>query len=78
MSGYLFQSFVFISLLPSFTLGLMANLTVASATALAAGVWLVSVIGAYLLARAGRAGPAETLHRRLTYRSGRQPRDTRP
>lgn len=78
MSGYLFQSFVFISLLPSFTLGLMANLTLVGATALAAGVWLVSVIGAYLLARAGRAGPAETLHRRLTYRSGRQPRDTRP
>lgn len=68
LSGYLFQSVVFISLLPPFTLGLMQHLTITTATLLATGVWLLSVIGAYLLARGGMPGPAEAVHRRLTYR----------
>ncbi|MGJ3507821.1 DUF418 domain-containing protein [Enemella sp. A6] len=63
LSGYLFQSVVFFALLPPVTLGLAGRLGIATGSLLAAGVWFVSLIGAWLLARAGKRGPAETLHR---------------
>lgn len=34
----------------------------------AVGVWLVTVVAAHALERAGRRGPAEVLLRRLAYR----------
>lgn len=67
LSGYLFQSIVFIATLPTFTLGLIDRLTIATGTAYAAGVWAVSAVLAWLLDRAGKPGPAEWLHRRLAY-----------
>ncbi|MFV0451449.1 MAG: DUF418 domain-containing protein [Propioniciclava sp.] len=67
LSGYLFQSVVFLATLPAFTLGLIDHLTIATGTAYAAGVWAVSVGLAWLLDRRGDPGPAERLHRRLTY-----------
>lgn len=76
LSGYLFQSVCFLILLPGYTLGLAPKLGIATGSLLAAGVWLVSLIGAWLLARAGRRGPAEVLHRRLVY--GARPRAAAP
>jgi uncharacterized protein len=37
--------------------------------AFAVGVWLVTVVGAFAMDRAGWRGPAEVLLRRLTYRT---------
>lgn len=73
LSGYLFQSVVFIVILPPFALGLMPHLSLATATLVAFGVWSISVVGAYLLARKNIPGPAERLHRRLTYGAPRRP-----
>ncbi|MFC6433407.1 DUF418 domain-containing protein [Nocardiopsis tropica] len=39
-----------------------------SAVLVAFGTWLLTVLAAYLLDRAGRRGPAEVLLRTLTYR----------
>jgi uncharacterized protein len=67
LSCYLGQSVLFVALLPAWTLGLGAHLTVAEAALLAVGVWLVLLVAAVVSARAGYRGPAETLLRRLTY-----------
>jgi len=67
LSCYLAQSVAFAALLPAWTLGLGARLTVAQAALLAAAVWLVLVLVADASARSGYRGPAEVLLRRLTY-----------
>jgi uncharacterized protein len=67
LSCYLGQSVLFAALLPAWTLGLGARLTVAEAALLAVGVWLALLLAAAVSARAGYRGPAETLLRRLTY-----------
>ena len=70
LSGYLFQSVAWLILVPPFTLALAQR--AGSPTFVAAGcataVWIMSLIGADLMRRAGHRGPAETLLRRLTYR----------
>lgn len=68
LSCYLFQSVVFVALLMPYTLGLGGVLGSAEVALVALGTWLVSVLLADLLRRAGRRGPAEVLLRRLTYR----------
>ena len=74
LSCYLGQSVLFCAVLPAWTLGLGARLSVAQAALLAVGVWLVLLLTATASARAGDRGPAETLLRRLTYgRPGRAP-----
>jgi len=74
LSCYLGQSVLFCALLPAWTLGLGARLTVAQAASVAVGVWLVLLLVAMASARAGHRGPAEILLRRLTYgRRGRAP-----
>ncbi|MCI2238015.1 DUF418 domain-containing protein [Kineococcus sp. TRM81007] len=67
LSGYLGHSMVFAALLPASTLGLGAELGVAQASALAVVTWVLLLLGAVLLERAGARGPAEVLLRRLTY-----------
>jgi uncharacterized membrane protein YeiB len=67
LSCYLGQSVLFAALLPAWTLGLGAHLTVTEAALLAVGVWLVLLLVAVASARAGCRGPAETVLRRLTY-----------
>ncbi|MFB6722669.1 DUF418 domain-containing protein [Kribbella sp. NPDC056345] len=69
MSGYLFQSVAWMGLLAPFTLDLGHRFGSAAYAALgcAVAVWLVSVIGAYLMSRRSYRGPAETLLRRLVY-----------
>jgi uncharacterized protein len=70
LSCYLAQSVAFATLLPAWTLGLGARLTVAQAALLAAAVWLVLVLVSAASARSGYRGPAEILLRRLTYGAG--------
>jgi uncharacterized membrane protein YeiB len=77
LSCYLAQSVAFAALLPAWTLGLGARLTVAQAALLAAAVWLVLVLVADASARSGYRGPAEVLLRRLTYGAGTTERKRR-
>jgi len=67
LSCYLGQSVLFVALLPAWTLGLGARLSVAQAALLGVAVWLALLIAAVASARAGYRGPAEVLLRRLTY-----------
>jgi uncharacterized protein len=68
MSCYLAQSVAWFLLLEPYLAGLTGVLGVATAAAVGLGIWLVTVVVADLARRAGRAGPAETLLRRLAYR----------
>jgi uncharacterized membrane protein YeiB len=67
LSCYLGQSVLFVMLLPAWTSGLGARLTVVQAAVLAVAVWLVLLLAAVASARVGYRGPAEVLLRRLTY-----------
>jgi uncharacterized protein len=67
LSSYLAHSLLFAPLLAAWGLGLGALLGSATMAAFAVGVWLVTVVGAYAMERAGWRGPAEVLLRRLTY-----------
>ena len=68
LSCYLLQSVLCAPVLAAWGLGLGQYLGSATMAAYAIGVWLVTVIFAVLLERAGRRGPAEVLLRRLAYR----------
>ncbi len=71
LSSYLAQSVLFAPALAAWGFGLGAVLSPLGAAAVAVAVWLVTVVVAVLLDRAGRRGPAEALLRRLAY--GRRP-----
>ncbi|MBR8744433.1 DUF418 domain-containing protein [Nocardiopsis sp. MG754419] len=73
MSAYLAQSVLCAPLLAAWGLGLAAYLTSWTMFLFATGVWLVTVVAAYALERAGRRGPAEVLLRRLAYRPRTRP-----
>lgn len=67
LSCYLGQSVVWVALLPAWTLGFGADLSVAQAALLAVGVWGAGLAVGIALDRVDRRGPAEVLLRRLTY-----------
>jgi uncharacterized protein len=67
LSGYLAQSVVFVPLMSAWGLGLGAQLSSWSITLIAIATWLVTVVLAALLERAGKRGPAEWALRRLVY-----------
>lgn len=67
LSCYVAHSLIFAPLLAAWGLGLGALLGSATMAAFAVGVWLVTVVGAYAMDRAGQRGPAEVLLRRLAY-----------
>ncbi|UUV27895.1 DUF418 domain-containing protein [Amycolatopsis roodepoortensis] len=67
LSAYLFQSVAWLILAPPFMLGLAGQTFVAAACGL--GVWLVTVVVAYLMHRRSYRGPAEILVRKLAYRT---------
>jgi uncharacterized protein len=67
LSSYLAHSLLFAPLLAAWGLGLGALLGSATMAAFAVGVWLVTVVGADAMERAGWRGPAEVLLRLLTY-----------
>lgn len=76
LSGYLAQSVIFVLLLPAWSLGWGATLGTATASLLGLATWVLTVIGAALLAHFGRRGPAEVLLRRLTYGQCKRNRGT--
>jgi uncharacterized membrane protein YeiB len=67
LSCYLAQSVAFVALLPAWTLGLGAGLSLWLAALVGIGVWAVILVVAAVSARSGYRGPAEVLLRRLTY-----------
>ncbi len=67
LSCYLAHSVLFSPVLAAWGLGLGAHLGSATALLYAVAVWLVTAVGAHLLERAGRRGPAEAALRRLVY-----------
>jgi uncharacterized protein len=69
MTCYLAQSVAWLLLLEPYLAGLGGAMGVAGAAVVGLGIWLVTVVIADLLRRAGRPGPAETLLRRLAYRT---------
>jgi uncharacterized membrane protein YeiB len=71
LSGYLAQSVLFAPVLAAWGFGLGAQFTPLAATGYAAGVWLVTLVIAAILDRAGTRGPAEVLLRCLAY--GKRP-----
>ncbi len=66
MSGYLFQSVCWLVLFSPWALGLGGTY---AAVAAGVAVWLVSLAAAQLMSAADYRGPAETLLRRITYRT---------
>lgn len=71
LTCYLLQSVLFVPLLAPWALGLGVGAGTLRVSLIAVGVWLVTVVVAVALERAGRDGPAEWLLRRLSY--GRRP-----
>ena len=71
LTCYLLQSVLFVPLLAPWALGLGVGAGTLRVSLIAVGVWLVTVVVAVSLERAGRDGPAESLLRRLSY--GRRP-----
>ena len=67
MSGYLAQSVIFLLLMPAWSLGLGGTVGTGGAFLIGTGAWLVTLLGAVLLERAGKPGPAEWAIRRLSY-----------
>lgn len=67
LTCYLVQSVVFVPLLAPWALGYGGRLGTAEVAAIGAGIWVLTVVGAEMVRRAGRRGPAEVLLRRLTY-----------
>ena len=68
LSGYLSHSIVLVPVLSAWGLGLGAHLTSFTMALFALGLWLVTVVVAALMERAGRRGPFEVLLRRLSLR----------
>lgn len=65
LTFYLLQSVLFAPLLSAWGFGLGATISQAGAYGLALGIWLLSLLLAWLMERRGARGPAEVLLRRL-------------
>ncbi|MEV3935822.1 DUF418 domain-containing protein [Glycomyces sp. NPDC049804] len=67
LTSYLLQSFIMAPLLTAWGFGLGENMGYLAAFGIAFGTWLVTVLVAVALDKAGKRGPFEVLLRRLTY-----------
>lgn len=70
MTGYVLQSVIFLVVFGSFALGLFADAGAALLLLVGTGGWLVTVLVAVILEAAGKPGPLEALHRRMSYGKG--------
>lgn len=68
LTFYLFQSAVWVALFYPFTLDLRDDMGFAASCAVAAGIWIASILLADGMRRAGYRGPAEAMLRRLPHR----------
>ena len=67
MSGYLAQSFLFIALVMPFGVGWGVEASISGKLLVGFVVWLITLLLAMVLERAGVPGPFEQLHRRASY-----------
>ena len=67
MTGYVLQSIILLPLCAPFLLHLLRPQGAAYATIVGFGVWVVTLLIAFLLEKLGRRGPFEAAHRRLSY-----------
>ncbi|MBC3185415.1 DUF418 domain-containing protein [Corynebacterium sp. zg-331] len=67
MSGYVAQSALFFLVVLPFTLHLAEGMGAAGKSLIAVAVWALTLLAAVALECAGKSGPLETLHRRLSY-----------
>lgn len=67
MSGYLAQSIIYFVIAYPFMLNLFDGATIPVQMLAATGVWVVTLLLAWGLEAAGKPGPFEKLHRRLSY-----------
>ncbi|MCC3761975.1 DUF418 domain-containing protein [Glycomyces sp. TRM65418] len=67
LTSYLLQSIIMAPLLTAWGFGLGEDMGYLAAFGVAFGTWLVTVVVAVLLDKAGKRGPFEVLLRRLTY-----------
>lgn len=67
MSGYLAQSLLLVPLTWPILLNVGHDASMGGKMLIAAGVWFVTLVLAWLMERAGIPGPFEKLHRRLSY-----------
>lgn len=70
MTGYVLQSVIFLVVFGSFALGLFADAGASVLLLVGTGGWLVTVLVAVALEAAGKPGPLEALHRRMSYGKG--------
>ncbi len=67
MSGYILQSVLFLILTQPFTLGLGREAGILPQMGIATGVWLTTLLWAYVWDLRGWPGPVEWAHRRVSY-----------
>lgn len=67
MSGYILQSLLFLAITQPFTLGWGSEAGILPQMGLAFGVWLTTLLWAYVWDLLGWPGPVEWAHRRLSY-----------
>ena len=67
MTGYVLQSVTFIFIMTPWFLGIGSGQSVGIVAVTATGVWLVTLIFAYLWSLTHKRGPLEILHRTLGY-----------
>ena len=71
MTGYVLQSVAFIFIMTPWFLGIGSGQSVAIVAVTATGVWLVTLIFAYLWSLTGKRGPIEIAHRSIGYKKNR-------
>ena len=71
MTGYVLQSVAFIFIMTPWFLGIGSGQSVAMVTVTATGIWLVTLIFAYLWSLTGKRGPIEIAHRSIGYKKNR-------
>lgn len=67
MTGYVLQSIVFLIFVTPFGLGWGIGKGAADSTLIGIGVWLFTLVVAYVLEKMNKPGPFEFVHRRLSY-----------
>ncbi|MDO4898012.1 MAG: DUF418 domain-containing protein [Rothia sp. (in: high G+C Gram-positive bacteria)] len=67
MTGYVLQSLIFLFIFAPFGLGLFADAGAALLLVVGTAGWLLTLLVAWGLEAAGKSGPLEAVHRRLSY-----------
>ena len=71
MTGYVLQSVAFVFIMTPWFLGIGSGQSVAIVAVTATGIWLVTLVFAYLWSVTGNRGPLEIVHRSIGYKKNR-------